>query len=121
MRHLPLTKMAEDRDLLDAVQRLYAAVDNLSNNDDTLDAWIAREENEDLADGEKEIEAGFRSQRRRREVQSDEELKAELERDFLNPSPRFSIPWLNKLQQYVPFSQIFSFLFFFFLFSTRKF
>ncbi|KAG5301793.1 translation repressor [Histoplasma ohiense] len=98
MRHSPLTNMAEDRDLLDAVQRLYAAADNLSN-DDTLDAWIAREENEDLADGEKEIEAGFRSQRRRREVQSDEELKAELERDFLNPSPRFSIPWLNKLQQ----------------------
>ncbi|OJD21397.1 hypothetical protein ACJ73_07261 [Blastomyces percursus] len=90
--------MAEARGLLDAVQQVHTAANNLAG-DDTLDAWIARAENEGLANEEKEAGTSVRLQSRRCEVQSDEELKEELEREFLNPSPRFSTPWLNKLQQ----------------------
>ncbi|OAT11538.1 DEAD/DEAH box RNA helicase [Blastomyces gilchristii SLH14081] len=90
--------MAEDRGLLDAVQQVHTAANNLAG-DDTLDVWITRAGNEELANGEREAGTRFQSRSRRCEVQSDEELKAELEREFLNPSPRFSTPWLNKLQQ----------------------
>lgn len=38
---------------------------------------------------------------RQRPVQSATHLKAELEDDFLTPSPRFSPEWLNRLQRYV--------------------
>lgn len=39
---------------------------------------------------------------RKRARQDVEDLKAELERDFLTPSPRFSPEWLNRLQRLVP-------------------
>lgn len=96
--------MTDDPSLLDAVQQVYIAANNLAG-DDIQDAWITRVGDEELSNGEKEVRTGSRSQPRKREVQSDEELKAELEKEFLNPSPRFSTPWLNKLQQYVPFPQ----------------
>lgn len=32
-----------------------------------------------------------------------EDLKTELERDFLTPSPKFSPEWLNRLQRFVLF------------------
>ena len=38
---------------------------------------------------------------RKRQKRSKDELKKDLERDFLTPPTRFSIDWLNKLQQYV--------------------
>lgn len=38
---------------------------------------------------------------RQRSVQSATDLKAELEEEFLTPSPRFSSEWLNRLQRYV--------------------
>ncbi|KKZ63816.1 hypothetical protein EMCG_01920 [[Emmonsia] crescens] len=90
--------MTDDPSLLDAIQQVYTAANNLAC-DDIQDAWITRVGNEDLSNGGKEAKIGSRSQPRKREVQSDEELKAELEKEFLNPSPRFNTPWLNKLQQ----------------------
>ena len=38
---------------------------------------------------------------RKRVKQNPEDLKKELEQKYLTPSPSFSTPWLNKLQQYV--------------------
>ena len=62
------------------------------NNADTidstvdLDAWIGN-------DGT--------GKPRRREVQSADDLKKDLESQFLTPSPRFNTQWLNRLQKYV--------------------
>ena len=64
-----------------------------------LDAWI----------GNRSI-----GKPRRREVQSADDLKNDLENQFLTPSPRFNTQWLNRLQKYV-------FLFSFFLFSLLLF
>lgn len=36
---------------------------------------------------------------RERDEQSAEDLKKELEHEFLTPSPKFSPQWLNRLQQ----------------------
>lgn len=45
-------------------------------------------------------------QRPRKRVKQDpENLKKELEQKYLTPSPSFSTPWLNKLQQSVIRSQ----------------
>jgi hypothetical protein len=38
-------------------------------------------------------------------LKSPEELKAELEREFLTPPTRFSAEWLNRLQQWVCISR----------------
>ncbi|KAK2853212.1 hypothetical protein FQN49_005295 [Arthroderma sp. PD_2] len=46
-----------------------------------------------------------------RKVQLADELKAELERDFLIPSPRFNTHWLNRLQKRWEFSPDYSQLF----------
>ncbi|EFW17001.1 DEAD/DEAH box RNA helicase, partial [Coccidioides posadasii str. Silveira] len=55
--------------------------------DAELDAWI---------DGAGEATEG---KRRKRQPQSAEELKRELEEEFLAPSPRFNTQWLNRLQK----------------------
>jgi hypothetical protein len=65
---------------------------NADRTDTTLlDARIAEEEA-----GTTE---SFRPRKRAR--QNVEDLKSELERDFLTPSPRFSPDWLNRLQRLV--------------------
>ncbi|OJD17841.1 hypothetical protein AJ78_02082 [Emergomyces pasteurianus Ep9510] len=89
--------MAEYQDLLAAVQQVHTAANNLVI-DDNQDAWITGVGNEELKNGQEDAGTRSRSQPRIRGIQSDEELKAELESEFLNPSPRFSTPWLNKLQ-----------------------
>lgn len=46
------------------------------------------------------------SSRSRKKIRrhNEEDLKKELEDEFLTPSPRFSPDWLNRLQKYVFFS-----------------
>lgn len=38
---------------------------------------------------------------RKRPRQSPDDLKSDLEHEFLTPSPRFSPEWLNRLQRFV--------------------
>ncbi|EEH44136.1 SKI complex RNA helicase subunit SKI2 [Paracoccidioides brasiliensis Pb18] len=90
--------MSEDPDLLDAVQRVHGATNKLDDGDG-LGSWITGADSGRLPDGANQFGKGPRSQRRNCEMQSDEKLKAELEREFLHPSPRFSSLWLSKLQQ----------------------
>ncbi|KAK2738364.1 hypothetical protein FQN55_000572 [Onygenales sp. PD_40] len=89
--------MAEDPGLADAVQQVHAAASKL-DSDGELDVWIDGAGGKD-GGGDAGVEPRPRSRPRTREVLSDEDLKAELEREFLNPSARFSTQWLNKLQQ----------------------
>lgn len=69
-------------ELQDALEKLHinsnAAPDD---DDDWLDSVLA-------------------SERPRKRVKQDpEDLKKDLEQNYLTPSPSFSTPWLNKLQQ----------------------
>jgi len=52
---------------------------------------------DDLIEQENEAVDSVRSRKRAR--QSADDLKAELENEFLTPSPRFSPEWLNRLQK----------------------
>ncbi|PGH18707.1 hypothetical protein AJ80_04360 [Polytolypa hystricis UAMH7299] len=76
-----------DNNLASAIQKVSLSAEKLSSNDD-LDLWITTENAPQVA-----------ARPRRHELQSMEDLKKQLERDFLTPSPRFSTQWLNKLQQ----------------------
>lgn len=66
-----------------AMQQLKIKMDAIDSDGD-LDAWAKDDAVE---------------KPRSRRIQSAEELKAELEREFLIPSPRFNTHWLNKLQR----------------------
>lgn len=78
-----------------AFAQLRLGVDGLDATD--IDARIEEEER-----GTQE-----KLRPRKRARQDVEELKAELEREFLTPSPRFSPEWLNRLQRLVPFLYFF--------------
>ncbi|QVM09124.1 hypothetical protein D8B26_003790 [Coccidioides posadasii str. Silveira] len=73
-------------DLASAMQQVQINAQAL-DVDAELDAWI---------DGAGEATEG---KRRKRQPQSAEELKRELEEEFLAPSPRFNTQWLNRLQK----------------------
>lgn len=79
-------------DLCEALNRVQLSADALDNNE--LDAWI---ENEKTAEGG---ELSKRSPQVHTQ-QSPEELKKELEKEFLTPSTKFNAQWLNRLQRYV--------------------
>lgn len=55
-----------------------------------------------LIEEEEGIIDGSRSRKKIRR-HNEEDLKKELEDEFLTPSPRFSPDWLNRLQKYVFF------------------
>ncbi|EFR05149.1 hypothetical protein MGYG_08161 [Nannizzia gypsea CBS 118893] len=69
--------------LVAAMQQVKIKMDAIDPDGD-LDAWA----------GDDELDKP-----RNHKIQSTEELKAELEREFLIPSPRFNTHWLNKLQR----------------------
>lgn len=66
----------------------------LNSNDFTPSAFDAR-----LAEEENGTHDDLKP--RKRTHRDAEDLLAELENDFLSPSPRFSIKWLNHLQKCV--------------------
>lgn len=70
------------------VQRKSEAIDDCATD---LDSWIGG----DAAEGKPQPQP----QPRKREKQSADDLKRELESEFLTPSPRFSTRWLNRLQR----------------------
>ncbi|OWO98028.1 hypothetical protein B2J93_8253 [Marssonina coronariae] len=72
--------MAES--LADALEKVHLSV---SNTEDTADDWIDHILEEQRP--------------RKRATQSPEDLRRELEQNFLTPSTSFSAEWLNKLQQ----------------------
>lgn len=72
-------------DLGSAMLQVQARAHELDATAD-LDAWI---------------HGDTRGNQRQREIQSVDDLKKELEEEFLTPSPRFNTEWLNRLQQYV--------------------
>lgn len=74
-------------DLATAMRRVQLSAQGLDATTADLDTWI---------DSDKGNPQG---KRRKREVQSTEDLKRELEEEFLTPSPRFSTEWLNRLQR----------------------
>lgn len=69
-------------DLAQAIGKLHIAADAIS---DEADDWI-----DSILDEQRP---------RKRAKQDPEELKKQLELDFLTPSTSFSTAWLNKLQQ----------------------
>ena len=73
-----------------SLQQLRLTVEDLETP--SIDARVAEEEEFGSSDD-------IRSQKRN--PQSTEELKTELENEFLTPSPRFSPDWLNRLQRLV--------------------
>ncbi|WEW59028.1 Antiviral helicase ski2 [Emydomyces testavorans] len=73
------------KDLAAAIHQVQLNANSLDATAD-LDAWLVN-------GGE------IQGKPRKREVQSSEDLKRELEEEFLTPSPRFSTEWLNRLQQ----------------------
>ncbi|KAL1982697.1 hypothetical protein VTN96DRAFT_948 [Rasamsonia emersonii] len=76
------------------VDSLASSLAQLRLNADRADAanFDARIAEEEMGTGE-----GLRPRKRAR--QNVDDLKSELERDFLTPSPRFSPDWLNRLQR----------------------
>lgn len=78
------------------VDSLASSLAQLRLNTDRIDAatFDARIAEEEMGTGE-----GLRPRKRAR--QNVDDLKSELERDFLTPSPRFSPDWLNRLQRLV--------------------
>ena len=82
-----------DKNVSAAIQQVQRTAEAIDDSTTNLDAWIA-------SDGP----ADSKPQPRKREKQSADELKQELEREFLTPSTRFSTQWLNRLQRYVPLS-----------------
>lgn len=78
------------------VDSLASSLAQLRLNADRADAanFDARIAEEEMGTGE-----GLRPRKRAR--QNVDDLKSELERDFLTPSPRFSPDWLNRLQRLV--------------------
>ncbi|KAL1967021.1 hypothetical protein VTN77DRAFT_3545 [Rasamsonia byssochlamydoides] len=76
------------------VDSLASSLAQLRLNADQVDAtsFDARIAEEEAGTGE-----GLRPRKRAR--QNVDDLKSELERDFLTPSPRFSPDWLNRLQR----------------------
>ena len=79
--------MAES--LASTLERLRLKEQHLDRS--AFDARIEEEENEiyDKVRPRKRIRSGM------------EDTKAELEREFLTPTPTFSPDWLNRLQKYV--------------------
>lgn len=75
------------------VDALTSSLELLRLRADNLDSTAI----DDLIERENEAEDSVRSRQRAR--QSADELKAELEDEFLTPSPRFSPEWLNRLQK----------------------
>ncbi|EEP76812.1 RNA helicase [Uncinocarpus reesii 1704] len=72
-------------DLVAALHQVRLHAQTLDAEAGDLDAWMTSSHTQ--------------ANRRTRPVQSAEELKRELEAEFLTPSPRFSAEWLNRLQQ----------------------
>lgn len=77
-----------DNNIASAMRQAQHNADAVDSTTD-LDAWIGNE--------------GM-GKPRRREMQSADDLKKDLENEFLTPSPRFSTQWLNRLQKYVFFA-----------------
>lgn len=78
-------------DLCDALNRVRLSAEGVGSED--LDAWI---EDEMSAEGLEPSKNNFQARR-----QTPEELKKELEKEFLTPSTKFDTQWLNRLQRYV--------------------
>lgn len=80
-------------DLCEALNRVQLSAEAIDNDD--LDAWIEDEKSAagDLESSKKNSQAHTQ--------QSPEELKKELEKEFLTPSTKFNTQWLNRLQRYV--------------------
>lgn len=72
---------------------LTSSLERLRLQAENLDSTVI----DDLIEQENEAVDGVRSRKRAR--QSADDLKAELENEFLTPSPRFSPEWLNRLQK----------------------
>lgn len=79
--------MAES--LAAALAQLKLGVEDISASD--FDRRLAEEENGIYED----------HRPRKRAPQNVDDIKAELESDFLTPSPRFTPEWLNRLQMFV--------------------
>ena len=91
------------------VDSLASTVERLRLNDSQrLNKSVIDERIEEEENG---IYNGYRPRKRIRHGKED--VKAELEREFLTPSPTFSPDWLNRLQKLV---LLFFFFFFFFCF-----
>lgn len=72
---------------------LTSSLERLRLHAENLDSTVI----DDLIEQENEAVDSVRSRKRAR--QSADDLKAELENEFLTPSPRFSPEWLNRLQK----------------------
>jgi antiviral helicase SKI2 len=75
------------------VDALASSLEQLRLQADGLDSTFI----DDLIEKENEAVDSVHSRKRAR--QSADDLKAELESEFLTPSPRFSPEWLNRLQK----------------------
>jgi antiviral helicase SKI2 len=76
-------------DLCKALERVQLSADAIDDLD--LDSWI---ENERSA--EDQLRGPWVQTQ-----QTPEELKKDLEKEFLTPSTKFNAQWLNRLQRYV--------------------